>query len=295
MCRDTEHDQSPGPVISIWGSCVSRDTLEFMHNVELGAYVARQSAIVALSPATDLDVPLDALVSPFQRRMMRGDTQADAASRMGVSNESLILIDLVDERRGVWQFPDGTFLTNSVEAFRTGIEEWAPDAGARLIEFGTDEHYSLWKQGFTIVTRRLAASGRPLVLLDIAWASVFEGQVTRYGVVGQVRRAGRRSQRGIAHFVRTVRRDRSIISGATKMSDRPASQGDEYVRVARDANAKYRRYIEEATRHVSVTVSRSREDVRMNRAHRWGIGHYHYADSDYLAISSEIAALLRLQ
>lgn len=282
-------------MISIWGSCVSRDTLSFMPDVALGTYVARQSAIVALAPATDLDVPLKALDSPFQRRMMSGDTRADVTERIGSNEEALILIDLVDERRGVWRFPDGTFLTNSVEAFRTGVDEWAPAAGATLIEFGTDEHFSLWKQGFTVVARTLARLGQPLVLLDVAWASVFEGQTQPQGKIAQLRRAGRRSQQSIAHFVRTARQERSIIAGAAKMSTRPMSQGDELLRIARDANRRYRRYIEEAHRHVSVTVTRRPEDVRMNKGHQWGIGPYHYSDPDYLAIRDKIEELLSLE
>lgn len=279
--------------IDIWGSCVSRDTLEFMPDVSVGTYIARQSAIVALAPAVDLPVPLQALESDFQRRMLAGDMTSDATERLSQAEAACVLVDLVDERHGVWQFPDGTFLTNSVEAFKTGVDQWAPRMGARLVEFGTDEHFDLWRQGFAVVARRITALGKPLLLLDIAWAEVFEGQTPPRGPAAFLTRMSRRGQRGISSMVSDARRERSLRAGIRGFRAAPEATGDEHVRTAREANEKYRRYIAVAQHYAEATVSRRPNDVRMSKVHKWGIGPYHYSDHDYRKIRDELYALLR--
>lgn len=280
------------PRIDIWGSCVSRDTLEFMPDFAVGTYVARQSAIVALAPANELSAPLDELESDFQRRMLAGDMRSDAGDRLETHSAACVLVDLVDERRGVWQLPNGTYLTNSVEAFHTGIDQWGPAMGARLIEFGTDEHFELWRRGFTLVVRRITSTGKPIVLLDIAWAEVFEGQTPPHGLVSFVSSAGRRSQRKAGHFLRTIKRERSVVAGVAGLSAAPTTTGDGYVKVAREANYKYRRYIETAQKLANVTIRRTSDAVRMNRTHKWGIGPYHYSDHDYERIRDDLYKVL---
>lgn len=285
--------QNGPPRIDVWGSCVGRDTLEFMSEFTVGAYVARQSAIVALSPATDAPVPLGVLESSFQRRMLEGDIGANASARIEGSNAVCVLVDLVDERRGVWKFPDATYLTNSVEASRTGIDDWAPKMGARLIEFGTDEHFELWKQGFTLVTRRIMKTRKPIVLLDIAWAGVFEGQPAPKGLLSLLSRATRRAQKIGSQLLRTTKRERSLIAGVAGVGSIPPSVGDLHVTTARDANAKYRRYIVEAEDRTDIAVQRSADDVRMNRAHKWGVAPFHYSDNDYRNIRDSLQRLIR--
>lgn len=284
--------QNDLPRIDVWGSCVSRDTLEYMPEFAVGAYVARQSAIVALSSASKLPVPLDTLESNFQRRMLVGDMKSDAGARIEEDRAVCVLVDLVDERRGVWQFPDSTYLTNSVEAFRTGVDVWGPEMGARLIEFGTDEHFELWKQGFRLVARRMMRTMKPIILLDIAWAEVFEGQTRPQGLVSSLGGVARRSQRKVSHMLRVSKRERSIISGIIKFNAAPTPLGDRYVRLARDANVRYRRYIDEAQKFASVTVQRTANDVRMNKSHKWGIGPYHYSNHDYERISDDLYGVL---
>lgn len=290
---DAHPSENPEAMIDIWGSCVSRDTLEFMPDIEVGAYVARQSAIVALAPVADLPVPLEILESEFQRSMLTGDMASDAKERVSQPGAAYVLVDLVDERHGVWQFPNCTFLTNSVEAYKTGVEEWAPGMGARLIPFGTDEHFDLWTRGFDLVAQRIAKAGKPIVLLDIAWAEVFEGQVAPRGIVSFLSSMSRRGQRGMSGMVNAFRRKRTLLAGIEGFRTAPLSSGDEHVRIARDANAKYRRYIAFAQQYAAVTVCRRSDEVRMNKSHKWGIGPYHYSDFDYRKIRDDLNKILR--
>ncbi|WP_051297635.1 DUF6270 domain-containing protein [Brevibacterium album] len=273
--------------VGIWGSCVSRDTVEVMPEVEPVPYVARQSAIVSLQPYTG-PLHLEALGSAFQRRMMEGDAAANAAGRIVAAAPQAVLIDLVDERRGVWRFPDGSHLTNSVEAFRTGVDGWAPEAGARLIEFGTDEHFELWREGFAQVTGRLRELGVPLILLDIAWAEVFDGQEMPGGVRSYLGARGRRLRRGYREAVQSLARGGTMKHAVKRFASVGPTEAEALAASSRTANGEYRRYAAEAGERVTEVISRTVADVRMDSEHRWGVGPYHYREGDYASIAAEL-------
>src|SRR5699024_5603388 len=93
------------------------------------------------------------------------------------SDLDFVLIDLVDERRGFWRFPDGTTMTNSLEIESCGAAREARRVGARLIEFGTDEHFDAWKFGFEQLMAELkeASLWKRTILLDIEWAGAVDG------------------------------------------------------------------------------------------------------------------------
>lgn len=284
--------QNPLPRIDVWGSCVSRDTLEYMPDIAVGTYVARQSAIVSLSPAGDIDVPSDRLDSDFQKRMLEGDRAADVVARLSEPGAALLLLDLVDERRGVWKFPSGAFLTNSVEAYHSGVEVWGPAAGARLIEFGTDEHFELWRRGFTRVAERVTALSVPLVFLDIAWAEVSEGQSLPRGIRSVAGTIGRRVKRGTRQMSRSVVRGESLDIAVRGLVSPGQTRAEKIAEVSRRENQRYQRYAAFAAKWATATVRRTSADVRMNPEHRWGVGPYHYRDSDYEGIASDVRSHL---
>lgn len=279
--------------IDVWGSCVSRDTLEYMDDVVVGSYVARQSAIVSLSPATDIDVHADRLGSEFQKRMLEGDRVANAADRVSEPGADLLLIDLVDERRGVWEFPSGTYLTNSVEAYHAGVEVWGPAAGGRLIEFGSDQHFSLWKRGFATMMDRVQSLDARAVFMDIAWAEVADGQSLPRGVRSVAGSVGRRVRRGTRQMSRSIVRGESLDSAVKGLVNPGRTRAEEIAEVSRRENQKYRRYASFAQKFVESTIRRTVADVRMNPEHKWGFGPYHYRDADYLDISEDVRSLLK--
>lgn len=285
--------QDPQPRIDIWGSCVSRDTLEYMPDIAVGAYVARQSAIVSLSPASDVAVHSDRLDSDFQKRMLEGDRAADVVARLSEPGATLLLLDLVDERRGVWEFPSGAFLTNSVEANHAGVEVWGPAAGARLIEFGTDEHFELWKRGFANVAKRVTEPGVSLVLLDIAWAEVADGQSLPRGIRSVAGAIARRVKRGTRQMSRSVVRGDSLDIAVKGLVSPGQTRAEEIAEISRRENQRYRRYAAFAEQWATATIHRTPADVRMNPEHRWGMGPYHYRDSDYEDISAEVRSHVR--
>ncbi|RAG62714.1 hypothetical protein DN550_33470, partial [Burkholderia multivorans] len=143
--------------IAIFGSCVSRDTCEFMTDGVVRAYVARQSVRSLQNPHGTDGVDLSDLTSPFQERMVVGDLEGNGARRIAEIADDLdvVLVDLVDERRGYWLYEDGSSMTNSIEVELSGAGRAARREGARLVEFGTDEHFSAWRDGFEFLVAEL--------------------------------------------------------------------------------------------------------------------------------------------
>ena len=105
--------------VFIVGSCVSRDTFEFLdpRSFELRGYVARQSLISAFAPASPLPQEISSLSSRFQSRMTTDDALSSMPSALisSAPRTELLLWDLVDERLGVFEYADGAFSTDSVE------------------------------------------------------------------------------------------------------------------------------------------------------------------------------------
>lgn len=278
--------------LDIWGSCVSRDTVEEMPDAQPRAYVARQSAIVTLCPAVDLEIPMERLESDFQRRMLDGDRHANAGDRLADSSAAAVLVDLVDERRGVWKFPDGSFLTNSVEAYHTGIDKWGRERNGRLIEFGTDEHFGLWKEGFQQVLATMRHRSDPILLLDIAWAEVFEGQDSPRGPKALMGLLSRKVKRGTREMTRAVARGESLVSSVGRMVTPADTRAEQLIADSRRANVETRRYVQVAESLVDAVIRRTVGEVRMNSEHKWGVGPYHYRDSDYGGIANDIRNVL---
>ena len=152
--------------VTIFGSCVARDTATVMGDgARVLAYVARQSMIsAAFGPAAvEGEVRLE---SNFQKRSVTLDLQGDALHRLAQTAEraEAVLLDLMDERFGVYRAPDGGYLTHTWELVSSGLLEQQPEP-LTLIAFGSDEHFELWKRAASIVAERIRELGLPAVLL----------------------------------------------------------------------------------------------------------------------------------
>lgn len=87
--------------IFISGSCVSRDTLEFLDKsqYELVAYHARSSLATLGSPScNDVKSYIDAIDSKFQQRMVSADLSRSLCKVITQKEFDVFLIDLIDER-----------------------------------------------------------------------------------------------------------------------------------------------------------------------------------------------------
>ncbi|MCE5219850.1 MAG: DUF6270 domain-containing protein [Clostridium sp.] len=98
-------EKNPIP-ISIFGSCVSRDLLEFdrRKKFNLRTYVARQSIVSAVSPPIKCNVEDINLQSKFQREMVYNDLAKETFERFKGDGSKYLMIDLIDERYKILKY-----------------------------------------------------------------------------------------------------------------------------------------------------------------------------------------------
>lgn len=160
----------------IYGSCVSRDTLETMGDThELIAYVARQSAVSAGHPAEGVWPKLEPIESPFQRRNVQGDIEGDALTQLArrADDVDVLVIDLIDERGGVVEVGGG-YASRLAELWRAGGAEATSDG--HQIDFGTDEHFALWSPAIARLAAEIDELGLTdrVVVLETDWADALD-------------------------------------------------------------------------------------------------------------------------
>lgn len=108
--------------LSIFGSCTSRDILEYGKKGEfqLGAYVARQSIISSLSKPIDFNFDKCNLESAFQKRQIVNDFQKNTFDILRDAKSEYLIIDLIDERFNLAEYM-GSIVTVSNELASSGI------------------------------------------------------------------------------------------------------------------------------------------------------------------------------
>lgn len=118
----------PPKKISIFGSCVSRDALEFdaEKRFSLGTYIARQSMVSSVSPPIEFSEEELKNASPFRKRAVVHDLEKDAFSCLQSDGSEYLLIDLIDERFALAEFR-GSIVTVSNEFREAQIEGTGKD------------------------------------------------------------------------------------------------------------------------------------------------------------------------
>lgn len=160
--------------IAVYGSCVARDVVRVAsESLELRSYFARSSWISATNPAVDIPGAESALSSAFQQRMLENDFSSSALRRAVNTQSDVLVLDLVDERLGVYPVNRGGYLTWLNELNHSGWLKCVPHGP--LIEFGTDEHFSLFKSSAQIVSSTVELEKTVLLRFNFAEASR-EGQ-----------------------------------------------------------------------------------------------------------------------
>lgn len=154
--------------VFIYGSCVSRDLLALHPELgELTGYVARQSWLSADHSWPRPDCP-DGLDSDFRRRQLRGDFAGNAFEmvREALERGNYLLIDLVDERLGIYTNLAGQSVTASQELKESA---WYPEVQEQGLytAFGDSEHVAAWKDAAAKLYSAVAecgALGRTIVV-----------------------------------------------------------------------------------------------------------------------------------
>jgi len=152
----------------VFGSCVARDLVASLGTSvsTVVGYTARQSLLSSYSkdhgPKAELRLPKE-LPSAFRTRMLTGDLRGSLREDLErrASETDLVLIDLTDERLGVYQLSANCYVTRSIELIDSGLDVEVQALGTHL-PFGTDEHFEVWSRA----ARRFAEDLRRLDLLS---------------------------------------------------------------------------------------------------------------------------------
>jgi len=157
--------------VLIFGSCVSRDALEFSqdNDLSLDGYYARSSLGSAFSCKPVSSVDTDKIESAFQRRMVKADLEKTFISSLKTKSYDLILYDPIDERFNLIKLPNGSLCTLSNELMLTKLHE---SKDVSLIFSGSDEFYDLWERGWREFINALLAFGAmsKLRINEVYWA-----------------------------------------------------------------------------------------------------------------------------
>lgn len=164
--------------VFIIGSCVSRDIFDAaaLQHFELIGYVARSSLASAMEigapPIPDVEV--EKIGSPFQRRMVVTDLDHALPNILRTTDFDLLLFDAIDERFDVYIDPNGGRCTVSNELLSSNFDP--KRRPGRLIRFGSDEHFALWKRGWDALIELLAHRGQlhQLIVNKVYWAQACE-------------------------------------------------------------------------------------------------------------------------
>jgi hypothetical protein len=150
--------------LHIFGSCVSRDAVEFAQGVRVGKYCARQSVVSAVSnhPARET---LDALqfkegTHPFHRRIVEDDFRKTSLRELAAQDPAaVVVLDLIEERVPLGVTHCGALVTYSKAA--SGFSN-ARTLIQRLIPAYSDEHRDLFRKAIPVFAERIGP--RPVVI-----------------------------------------------------------------------------------------------------------------------------------
>lgn len=158
--------------IFVFGSCVSRDVLNFGNDrCQLVDYFARSSLASAFHERATEDPYSERLASAFQRRIVAADFSKQLAGRLTAADFDTLLVDFIDERFDLFCFDDGAVCTLSGELLSTGFLKGNPVG--RVVKSGSDEFFALWVTGWDRFWTRLGSLGlRDRVRLNrVFWAT----------------------------------------------------------------------------------------------------------------------------
>lgn len=240
--------EAPSFSFSIYGSCVSRDTVEFCADAgkDLKRYIARQSLISAFGPEAKTSLDMKKLSSPFQQRMVKEDLNGSLRKLLPkiVQDSEILIWDLVDERLGVYRTDCGGYVTRSFELINSGNDEKLQKE-AKLIAFGSDEHFELW----------------------VSALQDFAKELERFSYLARVRLIA--------------------VPWAEKGTDgtkTPWSHGLS----AKQANKLYARYFRAAEELFNVIWIGKERKPLASAEHKWGFAPFHFDHATYLEISKAL-------
>ncbi|MFM4998240.1 DUF6270 domain-containing protein [Aeromonas sanarellii] len=161
--------------ILIYGSCVSRDALEFdkTNKLKIKDYFARSSLASSMSSKKIEGLPIDKITSSFQRRMVESDLNKNLLQIIKESNYDILLIDFIDERFDLWVTPNGSVCTISNELISSGF---TPPKN-EILKSGSEQWFTYWEAGWVLLINALNDSGNihKLLINEVYWSNMTIG------------------------------------------------------------------------------------------------------------------------
>ena len=177
----------------IYGSCVSRDTFEFLDRADFSLlrYVARSSLVSAFSPPAPVPLLEGHGLSPFQLRQVETDVSSSLPSLLRDLSGMIDLLvwDLVDERLGFYVDSEKHVVTDSIELRKAGNSTCL--AGYRHVPFGSAAHLDQFRSSLGSWQRLLEEQCLidKLVVVAVPWATLdVEGHAApkSFGITGDI-------------------------------------------------------------------------------------------------------------
>lgn len=164
--------------VLIYGSCVSRDTLEIapQQGIQLAGYSARSSLVSAFARRpTNLLGSSARVRSSFQRRMLEADAQKSLPTVLRSLQYDLLLVDIIDERFNV--LAKGEERLTDSPALREADFVAKKAAAWQRIDSGGDEHFGAWTNALDRMLNVVESLPRPIpvAFLDAGWATAISG------------------------------------------------------------------------------------------------------------------------
>lgn len=134
--------------INIWGSCVSRDAVEFVDGAKMGTYCARQSIISSVAPPvapeTFRALEFKDGTHPFHKRIVEEDFLKTSIEQLQEKHpDTTLILDLIEERTPIGVTKCGTHVTFSQAA--SGFSN-ARSLITRLIQPYSEEYVDLFTE-----------------------------------------------------------------------------------------------------------------------------------------------------
>lgn len=151
----------------IYGSCVTRDAFQLDGLPPLADYFARSPVISAFGrrpSSVPAELDLEAISSPFQRRMVKRDLEKQLPAALRNLTDEIVILDLIDERIRVAESANG-MIAISPEVARVGFR----GGSGRQLKIGTPAHTAAWVRAADALADALR--GRTVILNQAFWAT----------------------------------------------------------------------------------------------------------------------------
>ena len=235
----------------IFGSCVSRDILNYQQNdtqLVLVDYYARCSLASLGARPIEMPSAVENISSRFQKRMVERDIRKDFLNDLVEFQFDVLLLDLIDERFNLHVDPVGRVCTLSSELLSTGFP--GDSTGGSRVHSGSEEFWRLWEAGWVILVNKLRGLG---VLDRLLVNQVFWGARTENGGNFEPHYSSRH------------------IDSANQFLDRM------YKRISADIPSEQFLRFDKGLMTGSI-------------AHTWGISPFHYVDAYYRSAIQQLEA-----